>query len=39
MTGIDDPYEPPADPEVIVRPGELDDQVRKILARLEDLQG
>ena len=27
MTGIDDPYQPPASPELTLRPGELDDQV------------
>jgi bifunctional enzyme CysN/CysC len=34
MTGIDDPYEPPADPELRVAPGPLDGQVAAVLAAL-----
>jgi len=32
MTGIDDPYEPPASAELTLRPGELGDQVAAVLA-------
>jgi bifunctional enzyme CysN/CysC len=36
MTGIDDPYEPPADPELRLVPGPLDEQVAAVLAALTD---
>ena len=32
MTGIDDPYEAPETPELVVRPGRLDDAVAAVLA-------
>lgn len=34
FTGIDDPYEAPTDPDLIVEPGELDGQVDAVLALL-----
>ena len=34
MTGIDDPYEPPVDPELRVEPGELDELVERVVAVL-----
>ena len=32
MTGIDDPYEAPETPELVVRPGRLDDAVAAVVA-------
>lgn len=39
FTGIDDPYEPPEDPEVVVHTAEesVEQSVQKILARLREL--
>ncbi len=37
MTGIDDPYEPPASPEITVRGGSVEAAVSDILAHLEGL--
>ncbi|HET8673823.1 MAG TPA: adenylyl-sulfate kinase [Thermoleophilaceae bacterium] len=37
MTGIDDPYEPPASPEIVVRGGSVETAVSDILAHLEGL--
>ncbi len=34
MTGIDDPYEPPLDPEVHLEPGDLAIQTSVVLASL-----
>ncbi len=34
MTGIDDPYEAPADPELRVQPGDLDAAVAAVIALL-----
>ena len=35
FTGIDAPYEAPASPELRLLPGDLDDQVRQVLAWCE----
>jgi bifunctional enzyme CysN/CysC len=37
MTGIDDPYEPPEAPEIVVRGGSVEEAVAAIVARLEEL--
>ena len=39
FTGVDDPYEPPEDPEVVVRTDEesVEESVQKILSRLREL--
>ncbi len=34
MTGVDDPYEPPVNPELRVEPGELDELVERVVAVL-----
>ena len=34
MTGIDDPYEPPLTPDVVIEPADLPTQVPLVLARL-----
>jgi bifunctional enzyme CysN/CysC len=36
LTGVDDPYEPPTSPELVLRPvdGEPQDQARRVLQRL-----
>jgi bifunctional enzyme CysN/CysC len=34
MTGVDDPYEPPLDPELRVEPGAVDELVVAVVARL-----
>jgi bifunctional enzyme CysN/CysC len=34
MTGIDDPYEPPAAPELVVTPASLDEQAAAVVAAL-----
>jgi len=34
MTGVDDPYEPPESPELVLTPGRLDDQVVAVLGLL-----
>jgi adenylyl-sulfate kinase len=34
MTGIDDPYEPPADPDLVLGPAPLDEQVAAVLSTL-----
>ena len=35
MTGIDDPYEAPLEPDLVVRPAETADQVAAVLTALE----
>jgi bifunctional enzyme CysN/CysC len=37
MTGIDDPYEQPEAPDILVRDGTVDEAVASIVARLEQL--
>jgi bifunctional enzyme CysN/CysC len=37
MTGIDDPYEQPEAPDILVRDGTVDEAVASIVARLEEL--
>jgi bifunctional enzyme CysN/CysC len=37
MTGIDDPYEPPQQAEIVLRGGAVEDAVAQIVARLEEL--
>jgi bifunctional enzyme CysN/CysC len=37
MTGIDDPYEAPEAPDIVVRGGSVEDAVATIVARLEEL--
>jgi bifunctional enzyme CysN/CysC len=37
FTGIDDPYEPPEDPDIVVRGGTTEEAVAAIVARLEEL--
>jgi bifunctional enzyme CysN/CysC len=37
MTGIDDPYEPPQQAEIVLRGGSVEDAVAEIVARLEEL--
>ena len=41
FTGVDDPYEAPANPELVLRPGDGSpvEQARQLLARLEHLLG
>jgi adenylyl-sulfate kinase len=34
MTGIDDPYEPPLSPELVLTPADLTDQVKVVVALL-----
>ena len=34
MTGVDDPYEPPETPELVIAPGPLDTQVADVLELL-----
>ena len=34
MTGVDDPYEPPAAPDLRLEPGDLDELVTAVVARL-----
>jgi adenylylsulfate kinase-like enzyme len=34
MTGIDDPYEPPPTPELVLTPATLSDQVDQVVAAL-----
>jgi bifunctional enzyme CysN/CysC len=37
MTGVDDPYEPPDSPQIVIRGGSVEDAVSEILAHLEGL--
>ncbi|HEX6457312.1 MAG TPA: adenylyl-sulfate kinase [Thermoleophilaceae bacterium] len=37
MTGIDDPYEPPEAPEIVVRGGSAEEAVEAIVTRLQEL--
>jgi bifunctional enzyme CysN/CysC len=37
MTGVDDPYEPPTDPEVTVRPASTEEQARAVMRVLREL--
>jgi bifunctional enzyme CysN/CysC len=39
FTGIDDPYEPPATPELRIGPSPLADQAAAVLARIRDVIG
>ena len=34
MTGIDDPYEPPLAPELVLVPGDLAEQAHRVVAAL-----
>jgi bifunctional enzyme CysN/CysC len=36
MTGVDDPYEPPPDPDLVVRPSTTEEQVEALLAVLSE---